>query len=217
MHHNADVPPTHSLLAFALLSFAIIIIPGPSVMFVVTRAITHGRRAALLTVVGNSAGVYIQVLLVALGLGALLERSIVAYNAVKFIGALYLVWIGIQTFRHRRELAEVTDAVEIRGHRSMLFDGFVVGLANPKTIVFFAAVLPQYVATDGAPAAVQMAALGLIFVAVALTSDSIWALATGTVRSWLTVSPKRLERLTAGGGLAIAALGVNLAVSKRST
>ena len=119
----------------------------------------------------------------------------------KFVGAVYLVWIGVQTIRHRRGLAEVTDAVEIRRHRSILFDGFVVGLANPKTIVFFAAILPQYVRTDGTPAALQMAVLGVIFVLVALASDSMWALATGTARSWLTGSPRRLERLTGVGGL----------------
>jgi threonine/homoserine/homoserine lactone efflux protein len=209
------MPQTSSLLAFAALAFAIIIIPGPSVMFVVTRALTYGRRAALLTVVGNAAGFYVQVLLVAVGVGALLERSVLAYNTVKFIGALYLVWLGIQTFRHRRELASVTDATEIQPHRSIMLDGFVVGVSNPKTVVFFAAVLPQYVRTGGAPASLQMAVLGLVFVAVALASDSIWGLAAGTARSWFARSPRRLEHLGGAGGLAIAALGVRLAVTRR--
>jgi threonine/homoserine/homoserine lactone efflux protein len=209
------VPPPNSLLAFAAIAFAIIIIPGPSVMFVISRALTYGRRAALLTVVGNAVGFYAQVVLVAFGLGAVLERSIVAYNTVKF-GALYLVWLGVQTFRRRRELAQVDDATELQPHRSILLDGFVVGAANPKTIVFFAAVLPQYVRPDGAPAALQMAVLGLIFVAVALASDSVWGLAAGTARSWFARSPRRLERLGGAGGLAIAALGVRLAVSRRS-
>ncbi len=209
------MPPPNSLLAFAVIAFAIIIIPGPSVMFVISRALTYGRRAALLTVVGNAAGFYSQVVLVAFGLGALLERSILAYNTVKFVGAIYLVSSGIQTFRRRRELAQVDDATELQPHRSILLDGFVVGVANPKTIVFFAAVLPQYVRPDGAPAALQMAVLGLIFVVVALASDSVWGLAAGTARSWFARSPRRLERLGGAGGLAIAALGVRLAVSRR--
>jgi threonine/homoserine/homoserine lactone efflux protein len=209
------VPRPDALLAFALLAFAIIIIPGPSVMFVVSRALAYGRRAALLTVAGNATGFYLQVLLVAVGVGSLLERSIVAYNAVKFVGALYLVWIGVQTFRHRRQLARVADATEIQPHRSILLDGFVVGASNPKTIVFFAAVLPQYVRPDAAPAPLQMAVLGLVFVAVALVSDSVWGLAAGTARSWFARSPRRLEHLTGAGGLAIAALGVRLAVSRR--
>ena len=132
-----------------------------------------------------------------------------------FVAAWYLVWLGVQTFRRRRELAQVDDATELQPHRSILLDGFVVGMANPKTIVFFAAVLPQYVRADGAPAALQMAVLGLIFVAVALASDSVWGLAAGTARGWFARSPRRLERLGGAGGLAIAALGVRLAVSQR--
>jgi threonine/homoserine/homoserine lactone efflux protein len=209
------VPTTSSLLAFGALAFAIIIIPGPSVMFVVTRALTYGRRAALLTVAGNAAGFYVQALLVAVGVGAVLERSVLAYNTVKFVGALYLVWLGVQTFRRRRELAAVHDATELQPRRSILLDGFVVGLANPKTVVFFAAVLPQYVRVDGAPAGVQMAVLGLVFVVVALASDSVWGLAAGTARSWFARSPQRLGRLGGAGGLAIAALGVRLAISRR--
>jgi threonine/homoserine/homoserine lactone efflux protein len=212
---DATVPPTDALLAFAVLAFAIIVIPGPSVMFVVGRALTYGRRTALLTVAGNAAGFYTQVLLVAIGVGAVLERSIVAYNVVKFVGALYLVWLGIQTFRRRRELAGVADATEIQPHASILLDGFIVGISNPKTVVFFAAVLPQYVLPEGAPAGLQMALLGLVFVAVALVSDSMWGLAAGTARSWFARSPRRLERLGGAGGLAIAALGVRLAVSRR--
>jgi threonine/homoserine/homoserine lactone efflux protein len=184
-------------------------------MFVVSRALAYGRRAALLTVVGNAAGFYVQVLLVAVGVGALLERSIVAYNTVKFVGALYLVWLGVQTLRRRRDLAQVVDATEIRPHRSILLDGFIVGVSNPKTIVFFAAVLPQYVSADGAGAAVQMAVLGLVFAAVALVSDSVWGLTAGTARLWFARSPRRLERLGGAGGLAIAALGVRLALSGR--
>jgi threonine/homoserine/homoserine lactone efflux protein len=209
------VPTPDALAAFTVLAFAIIVIPGPSVMFVVSRALTHGRRAALLTVLGNAAGFYVQVLLVAVGVGALLERSVLAYNSVKFVGALYLVWLGIQTFRRRRELAQVTDVTEIRPHRSILLDGFVVGISNPKTIVFFAAVLPQYVRADAAPAALQMAVLGLVFAAVALASDSVWGLAAGTARSWFARSPRRLGRLGGAGGLAIAALGLRLAISRR--
>jgi len=213
--HDANVPPPDALLGFAVIAFAIIVIPGPSVMFVISRALAYGRRAALLTVVGNAAGFYMQVLLVAIGVGALLERSIVAYNAVKFVGALYLVWLGVQTFRRRHELARVSDATEIQPHGSIVLDGFVVGISNPKTIVFFAAVLPQYVRPDAAPASLQMALLGLVFVAVALASDSVWGLAAGTARSWFARSPRRLERLGGAGGLAIAALGVRLAVSRR--
>ena len=153
-------------------------------------------------------------MLVAFGLGVLLERSLLAFNTVRFVGAPYLVWLGIQTFARRRELAQVDDATALQPHRSILLAGFVVGVANPKTIVFFAAVLPQYVRPGSAPAALQMAVLGLPFVAVALASDSVWGIAVGTARSWFARS--RLERLGGAGGIAIAALGVRLAEGQRS-
>ena len=143
-------------------------------MFVVSRAVSFGRRAALLTVAGNAAGVYAQVLLVAVGIGAIVERSIAVFTAVKFLGALYLIWLGVQTFRHRREASQIDAALVIaRSNRSLVTDGFVVGASNPKTIVFFAAILPQFVEPGGAPEALQMAVLGLVFVAVALVSDSV--------------------------------------------
>jgi threonine/homoserine/homoserine lactone efflux protein len=207
------VPPTHSLLGFAAVAFAIIIIPGPSVMFVVSRAVSFGRRAALLTVAGNAAGAYSQVLLVAVGIGAIVQRSIAVFTAVKLLGALYLIWLGIQTFRHRRDASRIdTTLVIARSRRSLVTDGFVVGASNPKTIVFFAAILPQFVEAGGAPEALQMAVLGMVFVAVALISDSVWGLGAGTARQWFVRSPRRLEMLSGAGGLVIVGLGIRLAL-----
>jgi threonine/homoserine/homoserine lactone efflux protein len=210
------VPSTDSFLAFAALSFVIIAVPGPSVMFVISRALSMGRRAALTTVVGNAAGVYLQVLLVAVGLGSVVERSVVAFNAVKLIGAAYLVWLGVQAIRHRRALSSVLDTdVSVRSGRTLLLDGVVVGVANPKAIVFFAAILPQFVDRSGAPAGVQMAVLGLVFVAIALVSDSLWGLVAGSARQWFVRSPRRLERIGAAGGLVMMGLGVRLALTGR--
>lgn len=213
------MPSVSSLVAFAAVSFAIIIIPGPSVMFVVGRALSLGRRAALVTVAGNALGFYVQVLAVAVGLGAVVERSVAVFTAVKLIGAGYLVWIGVQAILHRRENARLSLAVDDADavtHRSLLVDGFVVGVANPKTIVFFAAILPQFVHSDGAPAGVQMLVLGLIFAVIALASDSVWGLAAGTVRQWFVQSPRRLEFVGALGGSAIIGLGVHLALTSRA-
>jgi len=212
------VPTTTSFIAFAALAFALIVVPGPSVMFVISRAVALGRRAAVTTVAGNAAGVYVQVLLVAVGLGAIVERSIAVFTAVKLVGAGYLVWLGVQAIRHRRDLAAGIDQPErnVQPARSVFFDGFIVGVANPKSIVFFAAILPQYVNSDGAAAQFQMLALGLIFVAVALVSDGAWALAAGTARNWFARSPNRISRLGAIGGTAMIALGLQLAVTQRT-
>ncbi len=213
------MPSLSSLAAFAAVSFAIIIIPGPSVMFVVGRALSLGRRAALVTVAGNALGFYTQVLLVAVGLGAVVERSVAVFNTIKLVGAAYLVWVGVQAIVHRKRNAAQAMTVEgsaVVLHRSLFVDGFVVGVANPKTIVFFAAVLPQFVSTDGAPAGVQMIVLGLIFAVIALASDSVWGLAAGTARQWLARSPRRLEAIGAAGGVAIVGLGVQVALTRRA-
>lgn len=208
------MPPLSALASFAAVAFALIVVPGPSVMFVVSRAVGLGRRAALVTVLGNASGVYVQVVLVALGLGAVVERSVLVFSAIKFLGAGYLAWLGVQAIRHRKQMTSAIEASsEMVPRRSVFLDGFVVGIANPKAIVFFAAILPQFIEPGGAPASLQMAFLGLIFVGIALLSDGAWALAAGTAREWFARSPRRLERLGAGGGAVMIGLGVKLAIS----
>lgn len=207
------MPP---LAGFAALSLALIVVPGPSVMFVVSRAVALGRRAALVTVLGNATGCFVQVLLVAAGLGVLVERSIVVFSAVKLIGAGYLVYLGVKAIIQRRALALPVDAsAPSRRRRSVYLDGFVVGVANPKVIVFFASILPQFVEPDGPPAAVQMALLGAVFVAIALVCDSTWGLLAGTARQWFARSPRRIERLAATGGAVTVGLGLRLALVRR--
>jgi threonine/homoserine/homoserine lactone efflux protein len=208
------VPP---IAGFAALSLALIVVPGPSVMFVVSRAVTLGRRAALVTVVGNSTGAFVQVLLVAAGLGVVVERSIVVFSVIKLIGAGYLVYLGLKAIRGRRQLAHALDAALATGpRRSVFVDGFVVGLANPKVIVFFMSILPQFVVPRGAPAGLQITLLGAVFVSIALVSDSTWGLAAGTARQWFARSPQRLERLGATGGLVTVGLGLRLALVRHS-
>jgi len=205
-----------SLAAFVVAATVFVVVPGPSVLFVISRAVALGRRAALLTVAGNATGVFLQVLLVAVGAGAIVERSILAFTVLKLAGAAYLVWLGVQAIRQRRKLSTVLDATGA-GHstRSLYVDGFVVGLANPKAIVFFAAILPQFVHEGGPPAALQMALLGAICVGIALVSDSSWAILAGTARRWLAGSPRRMERIGGTGGLVMIGLGLRLAVVHR--
>lgn len=208
---------SHALLAFAATSFLLIVVPGPSVMFVVSRGVALGRRAAVLTVLGNAAGAFTQVLLVAAGLGALVQRSIAVYTAVKLVGAAYLVYLGVQAVRHRHERhLPGVEAAAPRSTRRLLVDGYVVGVANPKVIVFFAAILTQFVDPDGAPVPLQMAILGLVFVAIALVSDGTWGVLAGTARGWLARRPRRLAALTGTGGLVTIGLGLRLAVSGRA-
>jgi threonine/homoserine/homoserine lactone efflux protein len=209
--------PTDHLLAFALLAFVLILVPGPSVLFVVTRSLTLGRAAGVATVVGNATGAYVQVIAVALGLGTLVQESIAVFTVIKLCGAAYLVYLGVQACRHRRALAEALDAVvEPKVLRRILADGFLVGVLNPKVIVFFMAVLPQFVDRSAGSVPAQLLLLGAIFCAIALLSDSLWALLAGAARSWLVSSPRRLAAIGGTGGLVMIGLGAGLAFSGRA-
>ncbi len=207
------MPSLHSFAAFALASFLLVVVPGPSVLFVISRGVALGRKAALATVVGNAAGVYVQALLVAVGLGAVISRSATVFTVIKLAGAVYLVFLGVQAVRHRRALSSVLDVADVRPTRHLLREGFFVGLANPKATVFFAAILPQFVEEGGAPAGLQMAALGLVSVTIAILSDGCWGLAAGSARNWLSASPRRLELLGGAGGITMIGLGFGLAAS----
>ncbi|WP_370942526.1 LysE family translocator [Amycolatopsis sp. cg5] len=205
-------------LAFAALTFLMVVVPGPSVLFTISRALTVGRREALLTVVGNATGVYAQVVAVAFGLGAIVQSSAAVFTAIKLAGAVYLVYLGVQAIRHRRKLTEVF-AAEVRAPSgrplSLMRDGFVVGFANPKSIVFLAAILPQFVDYPAGSVPLQILVLGVALPVIALLSDSAWALVAGTARAWFARSPRRLELLGGTGGVVMIGLGTSLAVSGR--
>ncbi len=204
--------PASTLLAFSLTALLIVLLPGPNVLFTIGRALALGRKAALLTVLGTASGMYLQVILVSLGLGVLLEQSIVLMTIVKFVGAGFLVYLGIQAIRHRHDAAKTVEVRRIGAWRTV-FEGFVVGITNPKTIVFFLAILPQFVAPGDVPLGVQMLVLGAIFIALGIVFDSLYAFGAGAAREWFGKSPKRLSNLGVVGGVAMIGLGVGLAVT----
>jgi threonine/homoserine/homoserine lactone efflux protein len=207
---------SHTLLAFALTCWVFVLIPGPSVLFVISRGVTLGRRAAVLTVLGNATGILLQLVLIAAGVGTLLERSQAAYNVLRLAGAAYLAWLGIQAIRHRRSLSTVLDATAVRPRRQIFREGFVVGMTNPKGFVFYTAVLPQFVDPHGASPTVQLLVLGAICITIAVLSDSMYGVLAGTAREWLAGRPHRLERLGGAGGLVMIGLGARLAVTGRN-
>lgn len=204
------------ILAFAAMSFLLIVIPGPSVLFVVGRALAQGRRAALTTVVGNTLGAYVLVVAVALGVGSVVERSVVVFTALKLLGGAYLVYLGVKAVRQRRSL-HAAFAGEGPAHSGLrtLWEGFAVGVANPKTIVFFAAVLPQFVDRGQGHVVLQMLLLGLVFNAIAVTCDSVWGLVASTARGWFANSPRRISMIGGVGGLTMIGLGVSVAATGR--
>jgi threonine/homoserine/homoserine lactone efflux protein len=211
------VPASH-ILAFAAVVTVLIAIPGPSVLFTISRALTVGRRSALFTVTGNELGVYVQVVAVAFGVGAFVERSAEIFTIVKWAGAAYLVYLGAHAIRHRQSMTEALAArVALMPPMRAVRDGFVVGATNPKTIVFFVVGLPEF--TDRAaghlPVPTQMLILGALFPAIAFVLDSAWAAAAGTARQWFARSPRRLALIGGTSGLVMIGLGVAVAATGR--
>ncbi|GAA2157927.1 threonine/homoserine/homoserine lactone efflux protein [Humibacillus xanthopallidus] len=204
------MPTSSQWLAFLVASILFIQVPGPSLLFTIGRALTVGRREALLSVVGNGIGVTVQVLLVAVGLGAVVAASATAYSVIKVAGAAYVIWLGIQAIRHRGEARQALETETAAPHGHALRIGFVVGVTNPKTILFFVAFLPQFTNTAAGHVSIQMAVLGLVFGVMAICSDSIWALLASKARDWFARQPHRLDRLGAAGGTMMVGLGVTL-------
>lgn len=210
----ADVPDAATTVAFLLGTLVFVVVPGPSVLFVVGRAVALGRRAALATVAGNLVGVLAVVVLVSLGIGAVVERFAVVLTVLKFAGAAYLVLLGVQAWRHRGNVPLPSGAG--RARRRAFREGLVVGLTNPKAIVFFAAVLPQFVDPAGSTATGQMLVLGMLFCALASAVDVGWALGAGTARDWFARSPRRLRVTGGGGGLMLVGTGIGVAATGRT-
>jgi threonine/homoserine/homoserine lactone efflux protein len=211
------MPPTEHLVAFVLACVVLVLIPGPTVIFVVSRALALGRRSALSSVTGNSTGSAVLVLLVAFGLGSVVERSLLVFTVIKLVGAAYLVYLGVRTYRERGRLADALRvAVPVGSGRGVYRQGVLVGLTNPKALVFYAAVLPQFVDPHTGSVPMQMAVLGLAFVLIAMLLDGLWGLAAGAARDWFATSPGRLRALGGTGGLTMIGLGVGLAVAGRA-
>jgi threonine/homoserine/homoserine lactone efflux protein len=182
---SALLPPPPLFTAFLAASVILAVTPGPAVFYIVTRSVTHGRRSGLASVAGVAVGNLGNAIGASLGLAALFAVSSVAFTVVKYLGALYLIWLGVQALRAKPVAA---DAIEARTTdaplRRIFMDGFVVALLNPKTAIFFAAFLPQFIASPAAPVT-QTIALGVIFVLVASLTDTLYALTAGSVRPFL--------------------------------
>ena len=205
----SGVIPTR-LPEYLVAAMIIIIAPGPSVLFVIARAVSWGRKISILTVAGNVTGSFVLSTLVALGVGPILQKWHITYIAVQWAGGLYLIYLGIDAIRKRAlHAADMTNQGPIAPTvRQSIRDGFWVGVLNPKAIVFFAAVLPQFVDIDGGHVTTQLIFLGLVFCVLAFISDGSWGLLAGTARAWLATDNKRLERLRAAGGSIMIILGL---------
>jgi threonine/homoserine/homoserine lactone efflux protein len=197
---------------FAAAAIALLVVPGPAVLYVVAQSVSHGRAAGVTSALGVGCGALVHVVASAVGLSSLLASSAEAFAVVKYAGAAYLVWLGARRLLGRDRDALAGDAPPAPRAR-ILRQGFVVEALNPKTALFFLAFLPQFVDRDAGAVALQIGLLGLLFVALGIVSDSLWALAAGTASRRLRRSPRvvRGERLVSGSLLV--GLGVATAVT----
>jgi threonine/homoserine/homoserine lactone efflux protein len=181
------------MFLFLTASLALLISPGPAVLYIVARSIEQGRLSGLASVASVEVGNFCHVLFATLGLSALLLSSPVAFSLVKYLGAAYLIYLGIEKWVSKRKQGANLIPI-LQSKRQIFFQGVVVAVLNPKTALFFLAFLPQFVdVSKGSPAS-QMFLLGVIFVSLAIVTDSMYALAAGTARDWL-----RSSKLFLGG------------------
>jgi hypothetical protein len=206
------VIPIQNVLTFIAFALVIIAIPGPSVMFAISRALVLGKRGAVLTVVGNGIGVLVQALAVSVGLGVLIQSNDTLMHVIRLAGAGFLIYLGITAIRHRRDGLDLTAPALVPTSSHILRESILVGLANPKTIVFFSAAFPQFVVTSGTPIVWQMVELSIIFVIFGISGDAIYALSAGAARDWFASSPNRVVIMRTIGGVAMTTLGTITAV-----
>jgi threonine/homoserine/homoserine lactone efflux protein len=204
------VPTARTLALFVPTALALLVVPGPAVVYIVTRSIDRGRVAGIASTLGVATGSLVHVAAAALGLSALLLSSAVAFSVVKYAGAVYLVILGLRRLLAREEGPDGLESGDDVGMRRIYAQGVVVNVLNPKTALFFFAFLPQFVDPERASVAMQIAALGLMFVALGILSDGTYALASARTGSWLRTHPRflRVRRFVSGGiyvGLGVAA------------
>ena len=205
------IPIPSKIGEYFIVSLAIILAPGPSVLFTIARAIAWGRKVAVLTVLGNATGFFAMSLLIAIGIGPIIQSSDLIYAGVQWAGGLYLIYLGVDAIRKRNEHSNQMLEKGSSGAPSairIIRDGFVVGILNPKGIVFNAAVTPQFIDRGSGNVVMQLILLGAIFALLAFFCDGTWGLLAGTARNWLATNLSRIIFLRIVGGIVMIILGV---------
>lgn len=208
------MPPLSVLPVFAATALALLVVPGPAVLYITARSAAQGRRAGLVSLLGIHTGTVVHIAAAAVGLSALLVASAAAFSVVKLAGAAYLVYLGVRTIAGRGNGGGRGAGTEPRGLRQLYLDGVVVNVLNPKTALFFLAFLPQFVDPDRGPVWTQTLALGLLFTVLGIVSDGAYALVSAQVGEWLRrrrAEPRSRGRFVEGGlliGLGVSSLAI---------
>lgn len=206
-----------TLLAFAAGALALTLIPGPNVMFIVSQSVGQGRKAGIFSALGVEVGSIVHVTAAVLGLSALLASSATAVSAIKIGGAIYLVYLGIRTLLAKQHSYSEADQQPHRQHSRLFLNGFFINVFNPKVALFFVAFLPQFVDANRGSVTLQLMLLGVVFCAIGLLTDSIYAVISGAGGSWLRGQGRfgQYQRyFTAGVYFALAAVAATTKVDR---
>lgn len=209
------MPDTTSLTIFITAALALLLVPGPAVLYIVARSLEQGRVAGFIATLGIGLGSVVHVVFAALGLSALLMQSALAFSIVKYLGAAYLIYLGIRTLATKTEASSIENVENVK-FSHIFSQGFIVNLLNPKTAIFFFAFLPQFVSPERGPVAMQIIVLGIIFIVLAILSDGLYALVAGSAREFITgnLLIARFQKYVAG--FIYITLGLTTALSGNS-
>lgn len=205
------IPSAANLGLFVGAALALLLVPGPAVLYIFARSVEQGRAAGLVSILGIHTATLVHIAAAALGLSALLASSALAFSVVKYAGAAYLIWLGLRKLFTQPQATDIEGTLPARSRARLFRDGFIVNLLNPKTALFFLAFLPQFVEIERGHVAMQIAFLGALFTAIGIVTDSIYALAAGTAGNWLKHSSTYLKAERWVSGFVFISLGLTAA------
>ncbi|MEU1876648.1 LysE family translocator [Streptosporangium sp. NPDC020072] len=210
------MPDLTTLTLFAAATLALLLVPGPAVLYIVTRSVAQGRTAGMLSVMGIHLGSVVHVAAAALGISALLAASATAFTVVKYLGAAYLAWLGVRKLMAARTEGDAPAELGTASRSRLFWEGFVVNVLNPKTAIFFLAFLPHFTDPARGPIAPQIVVLGLIWIVLGLTSDGAFALLSSALAGRLRGSARARRRLNVTSGVVYLGLGAVAAFTGES-
>lgn len=211
--YNARMPDLATLALFCALTLGLLVVPGPAVLYIVTRSVAQGRSAGLISMLGVHAGSVVHVAAAALGLSALLAASATAYAVVKWGGIAYLVWLGVRNLVRRGGGEEALE-LRVQSKRRLFWEGVVVNVLNPKTAIFFLAFLPQFTDPAAGPVGPQILLLGLLWIVLGMASDGTYAMLASALAGRLRASRRAQRRLEVGSGVVYLGLAAWLTAEK---
>ncbi|MGW3342692.1 LysE family translocator [Nonomuraea rubra] len=207
------MPDISTLAVFCAATLGLLLVPGPAVLYIVTRSVSQGRAAGLISVLGIHTGSIVHIAAAALGISALLSASATAFTIVKYVGVAYLVWLGIRKLMQKDGGEEVVE-LKVQSKRRLFWEGFVVNVLNPKTAIFFLAFLPQFIQPSAGPVGPQILVFGLIWLLLGMASDGTYAMIASALAGRVRRSARVRRRLDVGSGVVYLGLAAWLTTEK---